>query len=377
MGFWTNKPAESDRQKGGLRGLGSRSRASSDESEPLEQEAWAGKQDLITRGWKITGVAVLLAGPVALGLVAAGAMTPAPAEVKAPSVAQDTNAESQAGELARQLTIAWLEAERGDEKSIAEWVDVPGSLPGEPLFRVSEPAVAAIEQVPASEIFPKGSPASSAAGPGGRSASTDGYSVLVSAWVAQREGEAPMARRYFRVPVVFTPSGARAASVPAPAAAPAAGSKVEPDYPRSADRSHPMVVSSQQFLNAMLAGSGEISRYTSPGVVIDPIDPPIASAVDVETVATVEDLPPASETVIDGQQAQVLLSVRLREDQQPGMSAQYALTMKARAGRWEVAAMDLAPRLRTPGGASSRETAQTSSPVQTSASPTPTEQATP
>lgn len=378
MGFWTNRPKEKDDPHKGARfGLVGRSRSSSGENTPAEQEVWSGKQDMITRGWKIAGVTALLSGPVALGLVATGTVSSAPTEVAAPVVAQDTNAEAQAGELARQLTIAWLEAKRGDEKALAEWVDVPGSLPGEPLFRVSEPAVASIEQVPASEIYLE-SLASSSEQPQSRVGSSDGYSILVSAWVAESESDAPMSRRYFHVPVVFTEAGARAASVPSPVAAPAVGTKVESNYSRTADRSHPMVVSAQQFLNAMLAGSGEIGRYTSPGVVVAPIDPPIASSVEVETVSTVDDLPPASETVKDGQTSQVLITARLRNEQSPGMSAQYALTMKARAGRWEVAAVDPAPQLRSPSAAPSVETSQSSSPTtQTPASPTPTEQDTP
>jgi len=389
MGFWTNKPkaAESVRD-GALRGGRFGRGKNSDDGAVAEQEVWTGKQDLITRGWKVAGVAALLAGPMALGLVATGATVPDPEPAKAPVPVTDTHAESQAGELARQLTIAWLEAKRGDEKALAAWVDVPSSLPSEPLFRVSEPAVAAIERVPAAEYVPK-TTASAAAGPvpagaGDPRSVRDGYSVTVSAWVAENEPEASMARRYFRIPVVFTPTGARASSVPAPVAAPTAGGKVENAYSASADRSHPMVVSAQQFLNAMVAGTGEIGRYTSPGVVIDPIDPPIASAVEIETVAATEDLPPASETVTDGQSARILLTVQLRDQQQrPGMSAQYALTMKARAGRWEVAAMDPVPQVRAPspsavaGTASQGQSGPSSSSAQIPASSTPTAPATP
>ncbi|MBB1033318.1 conjugal transfer protein [Dietzia sp. CQ4] len=351
MGFWTNKPKESDTSfeastKGGRFGLGKGSGG-----DASEQEQWTGKQELITRSWKGAGVAAVVAGPVALGLVLASAMGADPAPATAPVVAQDTNAESQAGELARQLTIAWLEAKRGDEKSLEAFVDVPGSLPGEALFRVSEPAVAAIERVPAAEFTPapaQGAPADAApAGAGGRSLVRDAYSVVVSAWVAATTEDAPMTRRYFQIPVLLTPSGARAASLPSPVAAPAAGSKVETAYRASADRSHPMVVSAQQFLNSMLADSGEISRYTSPGVEISPVTPPIASSVEIETVAANDDLPSANESVRDGQSAQILLTVRLRdEEQRPGMSAQYALTMAARAGRWEVASMDATPKVR-------------------------------
>ena len=378
MGFWTNNSKENDHPPKGARfGLGGRSRSSSNGNTPTEQEVWSGKQDMITRGWKIAGVTALLSGPVALGLVATGATSSGPTEVAAPAVVQDAKAEAQAGELARQLTIAWLEAKRGDEKSLAQWVDVPGSLPGDPLFRVSEPAVASIEQVPASEIYSE-VPASSSKQAQGRAELGDGYSILVSAWVAESEADAPMSRRYFHVPVVFTEAGARAASVPSPVAAPEVGTKLQSDYTRTADQSHPMVVSAQQFLNAMLAGSGEIGRYTSPGVVVAPINPPIASSVEVETVSTVDELPPASAPVKDGQTSQVLITVRLRTEHPSAMSAQYALTMKARAGRWEVAEVDPAPQLRSAAAAPSAPASQSSSPTtQTPASPTSTEQDTP
>lgn len=393
MGFWTNKAKdrEGPPPRGRL-GLGKRSESTPEEGPETEQETWTGKQDLITRGWKVSGVTALLAGPIALGLVAAGAMSSEPPPAKAPVAVQDANAESQAGELARQLTIAWLEGKRGDEKSLSAWVDVPGSLPSEALFRVSEPAVAAIERVSASEFLPKTTPTAAAgpapgtAGTGKQASATDGYSVTVSAWVAENDPEASMSRRYFQIPVMFTPTGARAASLPAPVAAPESGGKLEHAYNASADRSHPMVVSAQQFLNSMLADTGEISRYTSPGVVISPIEPPIASAVEIQTVAATEELPSASETVTDGQSAQILLTVQLRDQQQqPGMSAQYALTMKARAGRWEVAAMDPAPQVRAPApsaksdqsSTSQGQSSQSSSSAQTPTSSTPTAPATP
>lgn len=379
MGFWTNKPKDSDTGSddpvGGRFGFGKRS-----QGDASEQEQWTGKQELITRSWKSAGVAALLAGPIALGLVTVGAMSADPAPATSPVVAQDTNAESQASELARQLTIAWLEGKRGDEKSLEAFVDLPGSLPGEALFRVSEPAVAAIKRVPPSEFTPapaQGASAESApAAAGGRSPARDAYSVVVSAWVAETTDEAPMTRRYFQIPVLFTPTGARAASLPSPVAAPAAGSQIEMAYRASADRSHPMIVSAQQFLNAMLADSGEIGRYTSPGVVIAPITPPIASAVEIDTVAASEELPSANDSVRDGQSARILLTVRLRdEEQQARMSAQYALTMKARAGRWEVAAMDSAPQVRA--SALGTASSQPSSGGEVPESPSPSSAQTP
>jgi hypothetical protein len=100
------------------------------------------------------------------------------------------------------------------------------------------------------------------------------------------------------------------------------------------------------FLAAYLTGTGQLSPYTTPGVVMNPVSPAPYSSI---TIAGISDDDPdgsdSSTTVPgDGTLRQVLAQVSATNSAGT-FSLNYALTLRARAGRWEVYALDPAPRL--------------------------------
>jgi hypothetical protein len=98
-----------------------------------------------------------------------------------------------------------------------------------------------------------------------------------------------------------------------------------------------------QFLNAYIAGSGDVTRYLTPGVVLTTLTPAPYTSVDLSEIrAEGSDQPPAV-VPVDGTQIRVLaLGTAVVTDQQTSNVA-YALTLTARAGRWEISALDLVP----------------------------------
>lgn len=96
------------------------------------------------------------------------------------------------------------------------------------------------------------------------------------------------------------------------------------------------------FLAAYAAGTGDVSRYVTPGSGIGAIQPAPYSEVKVRSVTTVDEV--TAGTPKDRTQARALVVVDLVVGNVQQQS-QYALTLTARGGQWEVSAVDPAPVL--------------------------------
>ncbi|MDO5867078.1 MULTISPECIES: conjugal transfer protein [Paenarthrobacter] len=96
------------------------------------------------------------------------------------------------------------------------------------------------------------------------------------------------------------------------------------------------------FLAAYAAGTGDVSRYVTPGSGIGAIQPAPYTEVKVRSVTTVDEVPAG--TPKDRTQARALVVVDLVVGNVQQQS-QYALTLTARGGQWEVSAVEPAPVL--------------------------------
>jgi pyruvate/2-oxoglutarate dehydrogenase complex dihydrolipoamide acyltransferase (E2) component len=94
-----------------------------------------------------------------------------------------------------------------------------------------------------------------------------------------------------------------------------------------------------QFLAAYLTGAGEVDRYLAPGVKLTAVSPAPYTAVAVQQVSAAEQAAAAAQVPADGTTVRVLASVEAR-DTAGRWPLGYELTLKARSGRWEVAAME-------------------------------------
>ncbi len=97
-------------------------------------------------------------------------------------------------------------------------------------------------------------------------------------------------------------------------------------------------------MSAYLAGSGELVPLLSPGTQLAPLPGAPYAAVQVTQVsadrAGLDGSVPA-----DGTLAEVLVAVTATDPAGTQWPLQYALRMRARAGRWEVAALEPGPLL--------------------------------
>ncbi|MFE2092829.1 conjugal transfer protein [Streptomyces sp. NPDC059460] len=162
--------------------------------------------------------------------------------------------------------------------------------------------------------------------------------------------------RYFQVPVATATtaggaSGYTALAMPAEVAAAerikAPGLVYGPMRP--ALPADPRTQAVTEFLTAYLTGAGELDRYLAPGTHLTPVVPAPYSGIAVDTLAIEgeKDTEPVTVVPDDGTTLRLLVALRATGHDEVRVPLTYALTLNARAGRWEIASLDGAPALAT------------------------------
>ena len=158
--------------------------------------------------------------------------------------------------------------------------------------------------------------------------------------------------RYFQVPVAIAPTGDDATGYVAltmPAEVGAPGRIEAPDLVygpmRPATPSDPRTQAVTEFLTAYLTHAGELDRYLAPGTDLAAITPAPYTGIAVDQLAIEGD--DSSDTAVtvpgDGTTLRLLVTLRATGHDDVRVPLTYALTLKARADRWEIAALDGAP----------------------------------
>jgi len=274
----------------------------------------------------VTGalIVAVACGPLALVNVAINGRQPqavAQVAVDAPLTAQ----EQSAGEYGAAFVAAWLGASREDEGTLATYINpaAVGQL-SSTAWKYRDLAVVSVEKTDESDLV----------------------SVVVAANVEEfdmesESGATVWPRRYFAVTVRVTDAGLSVVGLPAPIAAPAKeDSAVRLAYGQTVLQTSSARQTVEAFLSAYLAGSGEISRYVSPGSEISAITPAPYMTITVTDVKS--DVEP-SDTPSTGSVVHVLATAEVLSASDQRLTTTYALTLTARDGRWETTSVDLAP----------------------------------
>lgn len=273
-------------------------------------------QRLATKLTSIGLAAIVMTGPVSL-FVAASAVTRPVATTRSSKpegvMAQDA---ARAGDFAQRVVRAWLSATRTKVGDLGDLYEDASSfaLPDKPI-RVETTETANVTPTSVAGIF----------------------RVTVSASV---EGT----RRYYTVPVQVSAGSLSALTLPAPTTAPEISPDRDRAYRTTLPSTGPTSTAVLAFLRALLTGQGDVTRYTSPGAPIVAVDPAPYKSVDLRTVTGLSDEALPAEGAI----AHVLATAIGTDAAKRPATTQYALTLKARGGRWEVAGIDLAPAITKP-----------------------------
>lgn len=274
---------------------------------PAKVEGWTNGGRLRTNAITALILGALLVVPTATSLALGGGRTVPPATKRdeTPMV----SSEARAGEFASGYVKAWLAPSGANalDSYYRGVLTVPASQPPK------------LDQVSIADIRPAGA---------GR------LSVTVGADV---DG----VRRYFSVPLQVTGDSVSALGLPAPVAAPVRSQGPRQAYDEDVLRSGPAGQAISAFLNALLAGQGDISRYTSPGRSIAAVTPAPYARAELQTARAIGTEPA---TTKDGTRLQVLATTVLTDASKRQFLASYALELTTRGGRWEVSSQQLAPQ---------------------------------
>ncbi|MFI5635499.1 conjugal transfer protein [Streptomyces sp. NPDC051664] len=194
----------------------------------------------------------------------------------------------------------------------------------------------------------------------------------------EAKAAAAQAVRYFQVPVATATtaggaSGYTALAMPAEVAAPerieAPGLVYGPMRP--ALPADPRTQAVTEFLTAYLTGAGELDRYLAPGTNLAPVAPAPYTGIAVDTLAIEGEkgTEPVTTVPDDGTTLRLLVALRATGHDEVRVPLTYALTLKARAGRWEIASLDGAPSpAAAPNAGTAPSTASSTAPTPASTS---------
>ncbi|MDU9001748.1 MULTISPECIES: conjugal transfer protein [Streptomyces] len=290
----------------------------SDAAPPMAAGARLEKMRRRVRLSRLALFTAIAAGPVALGVaVMSGPPTVAAAPSDKPAAVHSAAAAADPAGYAQVFVDAWLHSSADDAnsaqarlaQSLAPDVDLPDPVAS------AQPKPAAVTAV--------------------RSAQRgDGeWAVTVAAQYADGR------LRYFVVPMTANASGALFAVTGAPGvvAGPARAEVPKSSYGVTVPEGD-LSSAVGEFLAAYLTGAGEVDRYLAPGVRMSAVSPAPYTTVSVQQVSAVEEAA-AGQVPADGTKVRVLAQVEAR-DSGGRWPLGYELTLTARSGRWEVAALE-------------------------------------
>lgn len=160
-------------------------------------------------------------------------------------------------------------------------------------------------------------------------------------------------RRYFRA-VVNSDGGLSPVGLPSPVSGPVpATSVITLRYPETVSTSSDAATTVSSFITAYATGAGGLDRYTTPGSAIAPITPAPFSSASLRSL-NADKTPSAAPK--DGETLHVLVGVNFKTAQNQGSASTYAMTLNARAGRWEVSALNPTPDIEKTNKPSSTKT---------------------
>ncbi|MGW1966497.1 conjugal transfer protein [Streptomyces sp. NPDC001935] len=299
--------------KQALRHGGSPSRVAGVELEKMRRRVRVSRLVLFT---------AVAAGPVALGVAVMSRQAPAAAALsdERASVSVRTAAPGAGPAGYAQLFVdAWLRSSADNAssaqarlvQSLAPGVGLPDRIAGAQEGPASVTAVRSVQR------------------------GTGVWAVTVAAQYAGGQ------LRYLVVPVAADASGTSFAVTGAPGvvAGPARAEVSRSPYRVSVPSEGDLATAIGEFMGAYLTGSGEVDRYLAPGVRLSPISPTPYAAVTVQDVSGAEEAAADEKVPADGTKVRVLAQVEAR-DAAGRWPLSYELTLQARSGRWDVAAIE-------------------------------------
>ncbi len=303
---------------------------------------WTGGSVLTSRLVSVLVIGAVVCGPVALGVLLARG-TPKPTVAAEQPKVQLTVVQQSAGAFAVGFVAAWLGATREDHAALDAFTgqQSASSLATTP-YEYRNLTVSSLEVDEATGVV----------------------SVIVAGEVLDPQlddaAAASWRLRYFQVAIATEGDTLTTLTLPAPVAGPASTTTsptLEYRLPLAPSTKAGQTVTS--FLAAYLTGQGTPEPYVSPSTTIDPIQPaPFLQLAPVTYQASGE----ATDAPADATELRVLATVSLQNAAGQPLTATYALSLRARDGRWEISGIDAAPQLSEQPSSVTTDSSSTSAP---------------
>jgi Conjugative transposon protein TcpC len=255
-----------------------------------------------------------------------------------------------AGAFAQEFVTTYLTTVEGQTDRLAKFIDSSGPLHLSKSPRdVSDPAVVYLRRTVATEHI-------------------EVWAVTVSVRLSgspQDAGSGTGGRQYYGVAVSLAGGALRALAPPALVDAPPTGPDLTTAYEGPCAAETPLATAVSGFLSAYLAGSGDLTRYTTANAGIVALQP--APFTKLESVAVVSD-----DTGCGAERSTVraLVTVTPRDRAGALSTLAYPLTMTRTDGQqWQVQSMDVVPALSDPVSVAAGAPTEVVSPTKASTPP--------
>lgn len=335
----------------------------SEARQPASTAEWTAGRQMGQRAMSFALLGCLACGPVALAYGLVDSQRPVAVAAAPDVVGGLSETQQRAGYVAVDVVDAWLSATREDHSRLDGYT----SLVADADF----PATAAEHTDPRLVSIEAGPEAST-------------ISVVVAARVQipspagePAQGQAPSQtpsqaeqwpERFWQVALYESPDGLSVLGLPAEISLQESAAAPDQAYVHDVPRGSQAFETVKMFLNAQLAGSGEIGRYTAPGSQITAVDP--APYVTVRVEGLKADVKPSDDPAT-GEQTRVSALVYAQTAHDARYPMTVWLTLTARDQRWEVSTVDPVPSLSASSASPTAAPTATSSASPTSA-PVPT-----
>lgn len=300
-------------------------------------------EQIVTSTWSTKLVAAglwvaILLGPVGAFLGWSALSTASePATEASLEMVDRSDERARASAFADRVVVAWLSASRSDPGDLPDLVAGASNitLPVTPLI-AERSSVSSIQEI------------------------SDGvWSVTLAVRVTptapepeeddsadqedRSDGELESQLWFIQVPVAVVDDSVAALSLPAVVTGPDVAGPPQSHY-RTQVGSGGMVHNTVTgFLDAYLVGGSDLSRYLAPGTDLVAIAP--APFTDVTLTGLVSIEPGDHQSPEDGDEVNVLVTATAAMVTAQAVTVEYSLSMKARAGRWEITAIEAAPEI--------------------------------
>jgi hypothetical protein len=236
--------------------------------------------------------------------------------------------------LAQDFVTTWLTATSANSGALAQFVSVNANdlkLPSTPAVVISAPTVVAV----------------TFEGVAAKDADCEVFSVVVGVNERAYESASPT-RALYRVPVLWSKFGPRAASLPDRVEGPGTGADLPMTYPTTLAPSDAAFQVVAGFIAAYLTDAGGMDRYVTSDSMLVGLGGVYRNLIDgqghpIPLVTAVTATTAPATTPADGQTVRVLAKVTAVTSQYAPVHLVYPLTLRGVGGHWSVVAIDRAP----------------------------------